>query len=131
MHKKFLLIVFLIIALLIFTPIGTYALSGDMIQILDCDQSLLGNPQDPNSVAWLVQQALDVVKIAGPALVLVLSSVEFVQVILSGDDAAMGKAQKKLIIRLLLAGALFILPFLVNFLLDLFGLTSSGVCGIN
>ncbi len=129
MHKKLLFVLFIMISLLFIAPIKTYALSS--IQVLDCEQTLLGNPANPNSVAWLVQQVLDVIKIIGPILVLTLSSVEFVQVILSGDDSAMKKAQSKLIVRLLLAGALFILPFLVKFLLDLFGLTSSGICGLN
>ena len=58
-------------------------------------------------------------------------SIDFAKAILSGDDKDMSTAQKKIITRLLLAGALFILPFLTTFLLDLFGLTSSGVCGMN
>ena len=97
----------------------------------DCGSSLLGNPSDPNSVAWLLQQVLDIIKVVGPILVVILSSVDFTKVIIKSDDEAMAKAQKKLIIRLILAALLFFIPMLVTVLLDLFGLTSSGTCGLN
>lgn len=98
------------------------------IQILDCN-SLLGDPTDENSVAWLLQQVFNFVKIIGPILVVVLSSIDFAKVIISSDDEAMGKAGKKLGSRLVLAAMLFFVPLLVEVLLDLFGFTS--VCGIN
>lgn len=98
------------------------------IQILDCS-SLLGDPTDENSVAWLLQQVFDFVKVIGPILVVILSSIDFAKVIISSDDEAMGKATKKLGSRLILAAMLFFIPLLVEVLLDLFGFTS--VCGIN
>ena len=96
-----------------------------------CGDSLLGDPGDPNSVAWLLQQVLDFIKVVGPILVVILSSIDFAKVIIKSDDEAMAKAQKKLIIRLILAALLFFIPILVTVLLDLFGLTSSGTCGLN
>ncbi len=129
MHKRT-MIIFMMICFLVF-PISTRALSPSLVQVGACEDTLLGSPTDENSIAWIVQQILDAIKIVGPVLVLVLSSLDFAKVILSGDDQDMAKAQKKLITRVLLAGALFLLPFLVSFLLDLFGLTSSGTCGIS
>ncbi len=96
-----------------------------------CGDSLLGDPGDPNSVAWLLQQVLDFIKVVGPILVVILSSIDFAKVIIKSDDEAMAKAQKKLITRLILAALLFFIPMLVTVLLDLFGLTSSGTCGLN
>ncbi len=101
------------------------------VQIQECGDTLLGDPKDENSVAWLIQQVLDVIKIVGPIFVVILSSIDFVGVIMNGDDQAMAKAQKKLIIRLILAACLFLLPYLVTVLLDIFGLTTSGVCGMS
>ena len=128
MHRKMKSLLFILIVVMMLIPVHTQALG--FVQIGACEESLFGNPQDENSVAWIIQQILDIIKIVGPILVLVLSSVDFLQVILNGDDKAMASAQKRLITRLFLAAALFILPFLVTFLLDIFGLTSSGICGL-
>lgn len=94
------------------------------------DDSILGSVNDPNSVAWLLQQVLNYIKVLGPILVVVLSSVEFAKVIINSDDEAMGKAQKKLITRIILAACLFFIPTLVQAALDLFGFTSDATCGI-
>ena len=92
--------------------------------------SLLGDPNDPNSVAWLLQHFLDYIKIIGPVLVIILSSIDFASVIVKGDDDAMAKAKKKLTTRLILAGCLFFIPIFVTLLLDLFGITGNATCGL-
>lgn len=99
----------------------------------DCSgaNSLLGDPEDEDSVAWLLQQALNYIKIIGPILVVILSSIDFVQVIVKSDDEAMKKAMKKLITRLILAVLLFFIPTLVEVALDLFGMTSDPTCGLH
>lgn len=147
----------LMTVLLLFSPVKTMAVSYDNSNVVyqmqssvnstsdvsgymnDYNQtqsctggnSLLGDPGDPNSVAWLLQQVLNYIKILGPILVVVLSSVDFLKVIISGNDDAMAKAQKKLVTRLILAALLFFIPNLVTILLDLFGLTSESTCGIS
>ena len=100
-------------------------------QTCDGDDSILGNVNDENSVAWLLQQILNYVKVIGPVLVVVLSSVDFVVVVVKGDDEAFAKAKKKLITRLILALLLFFIPVIVTAILDIFGITSSATCGIN
>lgn len=92
--------------------------------------SLLGSYDDEDSVAWLIQKLFGYVKIIGPFIVLVMSGIDFIKVIVTGDDDGMKKAQSKLIIRLILAASLFVLPDLVLALLDLFNITSSGICGL-
>lgn len=92
--------------------------------------SILGNPKDPDSVAWFINQIFKYVKILGPLLVLILSSLDFAKAIIQSDDDHMKKAQKKLIIRLLAVVLLFFLPDLVNLILQIFGLTTSPTCGI-
>lgn len=107
-------------------------LMDDYDQEQDCEgsNSILGDPNDENSVAWLLQQVLNYIKIIGPLLVVVLSSIDFVQVIVKSDDDAMKKAQKKLIYRLILAASLFFIPLLVQVMLDLFGITANPTCGL-
>lgn len=158
MHKKILILILLLIALFIVNPINSNALSSSNCSISDCvylldpvttaddfdllddynhDQScegsdsILGDPNDENSVAWLLQQILNYVKVIGPILVVIMSSVDFVGVIAKGDDEAMTKAKKKLITRLILAVCLFFIPTFVEAILDIFGITSSATCGIS
>lgn len=89
--------------------------------------TILGNPDNSNSVAWLIDKILSYIQVLGPILVIILSSVDFAKVIIQSDDEAMAKAQKKLIIRLVLAGSLFFLPVIIKVLLGAFGLTSCGI----
>jgi len=93
--------------------------------------SILGDPNDENSVAWLLQQALNYIKIIGPILVVVLSSIDFAGVVVKGDDDAMAKAKKKLVTRLILAAWLFFIPVFVEAILDMFGITAEATCGLN
>ena len=102
---------------------------NDYNQPQNCN-SLLGSPGDSNSVAWLIDKILSYLTIAGMALVVVLSSVDFAKVVMKGDDDAMAKATKKLITRLILAGLLFFVPTLTSAIFALFGLTSDATCGL-
>lgn len=92
------------------------------------DNAILGNVNDENSVAWLINEALNYLKIIGPFLVLILSSIEFVKAILTSDDESLTKAQKNLITRLILAAALFVMPTLIGVILNVFGITSNEIC---
>lgn len=95
----------------------------------DCN-SLLGSTQDEESVAWLLQQLLNYVKILGPILVVILSSLDFAKAIVASDDDNMKKSERKLMIRLILAVALFLIPTLVSVLLNVFGITTDQICGL-
>ena len=152
MKKKFIIVLLLIVSVFCFTPVKTEALTNDISnnvyvgkntkildedkynQDQDCDgtnNSILGDPNDENSVAWLLQQILNFIKIIGPVLVVLLSGVDFLIVIFKSDDEAMGKAQRKLVKRLVLAALLFFIPLLVEVILDIFGITSSATCGLS
>lgn len=93
-------------------------------------EGLLGNPKDEDSVAWLLQKILDYIKIIGPALVLVLSSIDFLKVVIFSDDDAMGKAKKKLGMRIILMMLLFFIPVIIEVLLNVFGVFSDPTCGL-
>ena len=94
------------------------------------EDSILGNPDDENSVAWLLDKILTYTTLVGMILVVVLSSIDFLKVIVNSSDDDMGKAGKKLALRLIFAILLFFVPTLTNAILDLFGLTSDSTCGI-
>jgi hypothetical protein len=149
--KRFIIILFLFISAFFVFPMSTnavtindissniYLLDEEDVDLLDeynheqtCEggESLLGDPNDENSVAWLLQEILNYIKIIGPILVVVLSSIDFAGVVVKGDDDAMAKAKKKLTTRLILAASLFFIPLFVEVLLDMFGITGSATCGI-
>ena len=143
MKKNYLFYLLILLSFLVFSPISVNAvtISDDvnvyeneklgqynLVQILD--DPLLGNVDDPKSVAWLLQQIFNIIKIVGPVIVIVLSSIDFAKVIIKNDDEAMAKAQRKLIIRLILAAALFFIPLLVELALNIFGITGSTTGGI-
>lgn len=150
------LLVLICTVLFIFTPVNTKALEynninsfveiaatnqvtstsdiDDWSQKYNKDQNcntLLGNPDDANSVAWLLKQLLKYGTIVGILLVVVLSSVDFAKVIIKSDDDAMQGAIKKLGYRLILAGLLFFLPTITNAILDIFNLQSDSTCGMD
>lgn len=152
---KKVLLVLICISCFIFTPVNTMALDNSNINSFveiaataqvtstsDIDDwsnkynkeqncnTLLGNPNDSNSVAWLLKQLLKYGTIVGILLVVVLSSVDFAKVIVKSDDEAMQGAIKKLGYRLILAGLLFFLPTLTNAILDIFNLQSDSTCGM-
>lgn len=93
-------------------------------------ESLLGNPSDENSVAWLLNKILTYAMVIGMLLVVVLSSIDFLKVIAKSDDDAMAKAWKKLFLRLIFAGLLLFVPTLTATMLDIFNLTSDSNCAI-
>ena len=143
--KKGLITILLIAAsVMFFSPVNTMALGYNNVVIVEKSESnniltntiniakepLLGDPSDENSVAWLVQLVFNIVKVMGPILVILLSSVDFIMVIIKSDNEQFQKAQKKLITRLILALLLFLVPTIVEVLLQVFGITGSSTGGI-
>lgn len=143
--KKFISLVFIVIfSLLVLIPSNTYSLDFNnnfIIHKLDDNvtdsynknqncNGLLGDPNDEDSVAWLLQTILNYLRVLGPVLVVVLSSVDFAKVIVNGDDEKFSKAKKTLFRRLIIVALLFLVPTIVSVLLNLFGITSNPTCGI-
>lgn len=147
--KKSILLITLLISLFIYSPIKVDALSvndcismgaktkiTDMTDDYNQDQnctggdSILGDPNDPNSVAWLLDKILSYATLAGVILVVIFSSIDFLKGIVKSDDDTLAKAKKKLVLRLIFAVLLFFVPTITNAVLDLFGLTSESTCGI-
>ncbi|MBP5678724.1 MAG: hypothetical protein J6X28_02720 [Bacilli bacterium] len=151
MKKMLLVVLFTVVSLFMFVPVTAHAatvsdgvlfaatptvtstsdlsdLTSDYNQDQTCN-SILGDPSDENSVAWLLDKILTYATIVGMVLVVVLSSIDFLKVIAKSDDEAMAKATKKLFMRLLLAGLLFFVPTLTAAILDIFGLTAE--CSIH
>lgn len=67
----------------------------------------------------MLQNALDIIRIAAPALLIVLGSVDLGTAVISDDKDGLKKATSKLIKRFLAAIAIFFVPLIVNVLIDL------------
>ena len=110
---------------------GKESLSYNGAQGASCTDTILGDPADENSTAWLLKQIFNYLKVLGPMVILVMSAIDFTKAIVAGDDETMQKCYKRLITRLVLAIALFVVPTLVEVLLDAFGITGGPVCVLN
>lgn len=97
-------------------------------EISDTCDTILGNPEQPDTVAWLLNKVLGYLKILGPMLVIIFSVIDFTKIIVSGDDEQAQKIYKKFIYRLILIVVLFFLPTLIMALLRLFHFTSDPIC---
>ena len=145
--KKFKYFLFIVITFSFFSvfPMKSYAL-GDNSNVFKyntttlnvnnsfvkhrLEDCILDGDSEDDSVAWLLNKLLDYIKIGGPLIVVVLSSIDFAQVITTGDDDKMTKAKRKLFTRLILAASLFFLPVLVQVILSVFGITGDPTCGV-
>lgn len=91
--------------------------------ILDECESVLGK-----EVIELLQDLFTAIKIAVPLLVILLITVDMAKAVLASNEDQMKKAQKNAIVRLVVGAALFLLPIIVDLILDMSGLY--GTCGI-
>lgn len=80
------------------------------------------------SVGWMLNTIFNYIKVIGPILVVLLSSLDFIKAVLGTDEKAMKEAQNKLIIRLVAAVALFLIPTLVQLLLQLINVSLNPEC---
>ena len=102
--------------------------SSTMLLIEENCDSIFGDPNKDGDFANYLQQIFNVFKYLAPALVIVLSIVEFIKAAASDDKDALMKAGKKTGIRIALAISLFFIPGLINFLFEKLGWY--GTCGI-
>ena len=78
-----------------------------------------------SSIIGFVYNILKWAKYIVPALVIILSMLDFIKAIASQSEDDMKKAQGKFIKRLIAAALLFLGPLIINFMLKTFGLYSS------
>ena len=73
---------------------------------------------EPGSVGSILRTILGYIRVIGPILVVILSAIDFIKAIFGFDEKAMTNAYRKLIIRLIAAIALFLIPTLIDVLLN-------------
>lgn len=106
---------------------------GDETNV-DCE-SLFGNKNDKNSIAYLVNEILSYVRIIVPILVILLGTIDFARATVAGKEDEMKKAQKDFVIRIIAGVAVFFAPQIVNIIMYLADIVWEGLgystCGIN
>lgn len=83
---------------------------------------------DKDSLGYFLQVAFNVVKYIVPVLLIVLTSVDYLKAISSGDKENVNKATTKLTKRAIIALAIFLVPTILNFILKI--VAEYGTCGI-
>ena len=131
--KRIYLVLFVLFCLFAFSTVRAMEArdvmdSSPVVLATDRCNHIFGDPKTEGSFANYLQQIFNVFKYLAPALVIVLSIVEFIKAAASDDKDALLKASKKTGIRIVLAIVLFFIPGLINFLFDKLGWY--GTCGI-
>lgn len=109
----------------------TYALELEPIEseAINCE-SIFKSNGEYNSLYYALQDAFNVIKFAAPILVVVLSTIDYVKAITSHDAEGLKKANEKFIKRLVIGILIFLLPFILDFLFEMFGVYDLETCGI-
>lgn len=115
----------------VYSPFVILEKTNNTGDLNSCD-AILGNVDDEDSVAWLLQKILNYLKILGPSLAVVLSSIDFAKAIVTSDEESMKKTQIRFKNRMIAAVLLFFIPFVVEIMLNLLGITASNAsCGLS
>lgn len=87
---------------------------------MDC-YGLLGMPDNPDHPAYWLQLALQVIRYAGIAALVIMCTIDFIQAITKQDSDALKAAINKSVRRFIFAVILFFVPLIVSTIMDLFG----------
>ena len=84
----------------------------------------------PNDLYNMLQEFFGFIKIATPALVIILSTIDYLGAIAKSNDDEVKKANKRTVKRVVIGLAIFFLPFLLDIVFEIFGLVDVSRCGI-
>ncbi len=85
--------------------------------------------QDTETYKKFLKPAYAILKIAAPGLVVLLCSIDIASAVIAEDADKMNKAKRKIVRRIIIGVCLFLLPTLIDAILELAGLATS-TCGI-
>ena len=121
-NKTFNKLKFIIFSFLIFMAnmnVG-YAETDDGVKLC---QGILGE-----DLTALLKDALRLMQIAGPILVIIMTIIDLIKATATGGKDELSKVGKKTVKRLIYAVLLFLIPTILNWVFSIFGVY--GVCGI-
>ncbi len=82
-----------------------------------CD--IFGDVNNQDSIAYLVHTALSILRIIAIALIMVLGTIDMAKAVIASNEDEMKKAQKTFIKRLIVCVAIFLVPMIVDILMNL------------
>lgn len=98
----------------------SYAETDDGVKLC---QGVLGE-----DLTALLKDALRLMQIAGPILVIIMTIIDLIKATATGGKDDLSKVGKKTVKRLIYAVLLFLIPTILNWVFSIFGVY--GVCGI-
>ena len=122
-NKTFNKLKFIIFSFLIFMANMNISYAADETGTAAC-KGLFGD-----TLTGMVQDALDLMKIAGPILVIVMTIIDLIKAVASGGKDDLSKLGTKTLKRLIYAVLLFVIPSLLDWLFSLFSIY--GTCGLS
>lgn len=108
---------------------GAYVIINDNTKNTK-DNSIEARCAKIEGIKKYISWTYNLLRFAIPLLIVVLSTVEFVGVVLSGEDEKMEKAKKHFIIRLVIGVVAILVPYLLEFILRLGGIIHSDLSDI-
>ncbi len=99
-----------------------FSLTGRIMAATDCKQVVGSN------IAEFLKDLFDMVKWVALAIGIVLGILDFFKAITSGKDDSLKKAGQNFAKRLIAIVILFILPLLLDWILDISGVDHGGTC---
>lgn len=106
----------------LFCLITFFSFFNKVMAATDC-KTVVGD-----DIAEFIIDTFNMIKWIALALAIVLGMLDFFKAITGGKDDALSKAAQKFIKRLIAVVILFILPILLNWLLEISGVDHGGTC---
>ena len=97
---------------------------------IHCESIFKDKDGNYNALYETLQDVFSFIKFLAPILVVVLSSIDYIKAITSHDAEGLKKANEKFIKRLIIGIILFLLPFILDFIFEIFGIYDLETCGI-
>lgn len=95
-----------------------------------CNTLFFDDSGEETQLKEFLDDLFSFIRICTPVVVIILSTIEYVQALINKDDNRMKKANQKTIKRLAIGIVIFLLPSFLNLLFHLFGLYDMSTCGI-
>lgn len=95
-----------------------------------CDTLFFNEFGEETELKELLDDLFSFIRILTPVVVILLTTIDYVKAIASGDDSKIKKATKNTSIRLAVGICIFFLPYFLDLLFHLFGLYDLSRCGI-
>lgn len=87
---------------------------------------IFGSKNDPDSISYMINEALKYIRIIVPILIILLGTLDFAKAVIAGKEDNMKKAQSTFVKRLIAGVAVFFVPLLVNIIMNLADIVWAG-----